>query len=143
MARGATSAEIAASLYVVAEATVKTHVGSIFTKLHVRDRTAAIVFALRPRRGEPQVDAGVGERITRASPTTVGRRLGPAGRCAARSGGKLHRRIVKTREQRMISGVSKVVVPVDDQGAPRSSGRRALGSSCAATSHTATSVGSR
>ena len=30
---------------VVAEATVKTHVGSIFTKLDVRDRAAAIVFA--------------------------------------------------------------------------------------------------
>jgi DNA-binding NarL/FixJ family response regulator len=44
MARGATNAEIAATLY-VAEATVKTHVGSIFTKLGVRDRSAAIVFA--------------------------------------------------------------------------------------------------
>jgi DNA-binding NarL/FixJ family response regulator len=44
MARGATNAEIAASLY-VAEATVKTHVGSIFMKLRVRDRAAAIVFA--------------------------------------------------------------------------------------------------
>ena len=44
MARGATNAEIAASLY-VAEATVKTHVGSIFRKLGVRDRAAAIVFA--------------------------------------------------------------------------------------------------
>jgi DNA-binding NarL/FixJ family response regulator len=44
MARGATNAEIAASLY-VAEATVKSHVGSIFTKLDVRDRPAAIVFA--------------------------------------------------------------------------------------------------
>jgi DNA-binding NarL/FixJ family response regulator len=44
MARGATNAEIAASLY-VAEATVKTHVGSIFSKLGVRDRAAAIVFA--------------------------------------------------------------------------------------------------
>jgi DNA-binding NarL/FixJ family response regulator len=44
MARGATNAEIAASLY-VAEATVKTHVGSIFAKLGVRDRAAAIVFA--------------------------------------------------------------------------------------------------
>jgi DNA-binding NarL/FixJ family response regulator len=44
MARGETNAEIAASLY-VAEATVKTHVGSIFTKLEVRDRAAAIVFA--------------------------------------------------------------------------------------------------
>jgi len=44
MARGATNAEIAAAMY-VAEATVKTHVGSIFTKLGVRDRSAAIVFA--------------------------------------------------------------------------------------------------
>jgi DNA-binding NarL/FixJ family response regulator len=44
MARGATNAEIAASLY-VAEATVKSHVGSIFGKLDVRDRAAAIVFA--------------------------------------------------------------------------------------------------
>jgi DNA-binding NarL/FixJ family response regulator len=44
MARGATNAEIAATLY-VAEATVKTHVGSIFGKLGVRDRPAAIVFA--------------------------------------------------------------------------------------------------
>jgi DNA-binding NarL/FixJ family response regulator len=44
MARGATNAEIAAALH-VAEATVKTHVGSIFTKLRVRDRPAAIVFA--------------------------------------------------------------------------------------------------
>jgi DNA-binding NarL/FixJ family response regulator len=44
MARGSTNPEIAASLY-VAEATVKTHVGSIFGKLGVRDRAAAIVFA--------------------------------------------------------------------------------------------------
>ena len=44
MARGATNAEIAGELF-VAEATVKTHVGSIFMKLGVRDRPAAIVFA--------------------------------------------------------------------------------------------------
>lgn len=44
MARGATNGEIAATLY-IAEATVKTHVGSIFAKLGVRDRPAAIVFA--------------------------------------------------------------------------------------------------
>jgi DNA-binding NarL/FixJ family response regulator len=44
MARGSTNAEIAGELF-VAEATVKTHVGSIFMKLGVRDRPAAIVFA--------------------------------------------------------------------------------------------------
>jgi DNA-binding NarL/FixJ family response regulator len=44
MARGATNGEIAEALH-VAEATVKTHVGSIFGKLGVRDRAAAIVFA--------------------------------------------------------------------------------------------------
>ena len=44
MARGATNGEIATSL-IVSEATVKTHVGSIFAKLGVRDRSAAIVFA--------------------------------------------------------------------------------------------------
>ena len=43
-ARGATNAEIGATLF-VAEATVKSHVGSIFGKLGVRDRAAAIVFA--------------------------------------------------------------------------------------------------
>jgi DNA-binding NarL/FixJ family response regulator len=44
MARGRTNREIAAGLH-VSEATVKSHVGSIFTKLSVRDRPAAIVFA--------------------------------------------------------------------------------------------------
>jgi DNA-binding NarL/FixJ family response regulator len=44
IARGATNGEIAESLF-VAEATVKTHVGSVFAKLGVRDRAAAIVFA--------------------------------------------------------------------------------------------------
>ena len=44
MARGATNPEIAKRLF-VAEATVKTHVSSIFMKLDVRDRPAAIVYA--------------------------------------------------------------------------------------------------
>lgn len=44
MARGATNAEIAAGLH-LSEATVKTHIGNIFTKLDARDRAAAIVFA--------------------------------------------------------------------------------------------------
>ena len=44
MARGATNGEIAATLH-VGETTVKSHVGAIFTKLAVRDRAAAIVYA--------------------------------------------------------------------------------------------------
>jgi DNA-binding NarL/FixJ family response regulator len=44
MATGATNSEIAGALF-VSEATVKTHVGSIFSKLGVRDRAGAIVFA--------------------------------------------------------------------------------------------------
>lgn len=44
LARGAVNAEIAGSLH-VSEATVKSHIGRIFTKLGVRDRAAAIVFA--------------------------------------------------------------------------------------------------
>jgi DNA-binding NarL/FixJ family response regulator len=44
MARGASNSEIAAGLH-VSEGTVKSHVGSIFTRLGVRDRAAAIVYA--------------------------------------------------------------------------------------------------
>jgi DNA-binding NarL/FixJ family response regulator len=44
IAAGATNAEIADSLH-VSSGTVKSHVGSIFTKLGVRDRAAAIVYA--------------------------------------------------------------------------------------------------
>jgi DNA-binding NarL/FixJ family response regulator len=44
IAEGATNAEIADRLH-VSGGTVKSHVGSIFTKLAVRDRAAAIVFA--------------------------------------------------------------------------------------------------
>jgi DNA-binding NarL/FixJ family response regulator len=42
--RGASNTEIAESLF-VSEATVKSHIGHIFTKLDLRDRAAAIVFA--------------------------------------------------------------------------------------------------
>jgi DNA-binding NarL/FixJ family response regulator len=42
--RGATNAEIGARLF-ISEGTVKTHIGRIFSKLGLRDRAAAIVFA--------------------------------------------------------------------------------------------------
>jgi DNA-binding NarL/FixJ family response regulator len=42
--RGKTNAEIAAELF-VGEGTVKTHINHLFTKLRLRDRAAAVVFA--------------------------------------------------------------------------------------------------
>jgi DNA-binding NarL/FixJ family response regulator len=44
MARGLTNSEIAGEL-VISEVTVKSHIGRLFTKLDLRDRAAAIVFA--------------------------------------------------------------------------------------------------
>jgi len=42
--RGATNTEIGQELY-ISEGTVKTHVERIFSKLGLRDRAAAVVFA--------------------------------------------------------------------------------------------------
>ena len=42
--RGRTNGEIAAELF-VSEGTVKTHINHLFTKLRLRDRAAAVVFA--------------------------------------------------------------------------------------------------
>jgi len=57
MARGETNPEIATALH-VSEGTVKTHVGAIFSKLGVRDRAAAIVFAYDHGVVEPRSGAG-------------------------------------------------------------------------------------
>ncbi|HVB92586.1 MAG TPA: response regulator transcription factor [Acidimicrobiales bacterium] len=51
--RGLSNTEVAAELH-ISEVTVKSHVGHIFTKLNLRDRAAAIVFAFDNGIVEPQ-----------------------------------------------------------------------------------------
>ena len=61
---GRTNGEIAAELF-LGEGTVKTYVGNIFSKLHLRDRAAAVVFAF----DHGLVVAGRGGVTRRAGPT--------------------------------------------------------------------------
>lgn len=53
--QGKTNAEIAAGLF-VGEGTVKTHINHVFTKLQLRDRAAAVVYAFDHDLGSPAPD---------------------------------------------------------------------------------------
>jgi DNA-binding NarL/FixJ family response regulator len=59
--RGQTNGEIAAALF-VSEGTVKTHINHMFTKLRLRDRAAAVVFAYDHGLVRPELAGGAVQR---------------------------------------------------------------------------------
>ena len=52
LAKGLSNAEIAGELF-LGEATIKTHVSNCLSKLHLRDRVQAVVFAYEARLANP------------------------------------------------------------------------------------------
>jgi DNA-binding NarL/FixJ family response regulator len=63
IARGSANADIARRLY-VSDATVKTHVAHVFSKLNLHDRAQAVVYAYETGLVQPHAAARTGERET-------------------------------------------------------------------------------
>ena len=85
--RGQTNAEIAAELF-VGEGTVKTHINHVFTKLQLRDRAAAVVFAFDHDLVAPAPDRpGTGSNAPASEPGPVGDPVRRSGHRGVGAGG--------------------------------------------------------